>query len=237
MCILTRARGDSADLIRFVGGPDGTVIPDLRQRLPGRGCWLRADRAAVETAVRKNLFARALKTAVTPPQDLGDRIDALLLADLAGMMGLARKSGQFVSGASKADAAIRSGDAIGLFHAAHAAADGVRKLAQAIKARALTLDEPEIPVFRLLAREEMERALGDGAFIHATALAGQAGEGVVKRAKRLVDFRATAPVQAQIETPGLSGGNAGSGSNGAGKGYGRKGRAAAGAADVPPAED
>lgn len=190
MCILTRARGDRAELIRLVAAPDGTVTPDIRHKLPGRGCWITASRAAVDQAVRRKLIGRALKAEVKVPEDLGARIDRLLLDDLAGMMNLARKSGQFVTGASKADAAIRSGEAAALFHAEDAAADGIRKLAQAVKARALTLDEPEIPVFRLMTSEEMSASLGDGAFIHATALAGQAGEGVVKRAKKLADYRA-----------------------------------------------
>ena len=43
-------------------------------------------------------------------------------------------AGQFISGATKVDAAVRSGNAIAVFHATDAAADGVRKLDQARKA-------------------------------------------------------------------------------------------------------
>jgi hypothetical protein len=35
----------------------------------------------------------------------------------------------------------------------------------------------------------MQKLMGDNAFIHAVALAGQAGEGVVKRAKLLETYR------------------------------------------------
>jgi len=189
MCILTRAKGDKADLIRFVLSPDGAVVPDLKHALPGRGAWVSAERKAVEEAARKGAFARAFKTKLAPPEDLGASVDQLLLADLTGMMNMARKSGQFIGGSGKAEAAIRSGEAIALFHATDAAADGVRKLGQAVKARALTLDEPEIPVFRLMTGEQMDACFGEGGFIHATALAGQAGEGVVKRAKRLAAYR------------------------------------------------
>lgn len=190
MCVATRMRGDKAELIRLVVGPDGVVWPDIKQRLPGRGCWVLADRARVDDAVRRKKIARALKVDVKVPDDLGSRIDALLRDDLVGMMNMARKSGQFVSGFTKADAAIRSGEAIGLFHAADAADDGVRKLAQAVKARAFAFDEDAMSVFKLLGCEEMNNCLGRMAFIHATALAGQAGEGVVKRAKRLAAYRA-----------------------------------------------
>ena len=189
MCILTRERGDRTDLIRLVAAPDGTLTPDVRLKLPGRGCWISTNRKSVKEAVKKNLFARALKTQVITPPGLEEQIDSLLLADLAGMMSLARKSGQFITGSTKAEAAIRSGAALALFHATDAAVDGVRKLGQSIKARALTLEEPEIPVFQLLSSDEMNTCLGEGTFIHATALAGQAGEGVVKRAKRLAAYR------------------------------------------------
>ena len=189
MCILTRARGEPDDLIRFVAGPDGSVVPDLKMRLPGRGCWLTADRQSVDEAVRRKLFARALKDSVSADPLLGALVDGLLVGDLAGMMNMARKSGALVTGAGKVDEAVRSGKAIAVFHARDAAADGVRKLAQAIKARALGAEEPAIPVFQAFNADEMATLLGGNAFIHAAVLAGQAGEGVVKRAKMLARYR------------------------------------------------
>jgi uncharacterized protein len=44
MCIVTRSRGEPDDLVRFVCGPDGTVVPDIRCELPGRGVWVRRAR-------------------------------------------------------------------------------------------------------------------------------------------------------------------------------------------------
>ena len=41
-CALTRARRPKDELIRFVLGPDGTIVPDLKEKLPGRGVWLTA---------------------------------------------------------------------------------------------------------------------------------------------------------------------------------------------------
>ncbi len=189
-CIVTREATDPADLIRFVAGPDGQVVPDLKRQLPGRGCWIRAERPLVERALQRKLFARALKTDVTAPGDLGELVDRLLAADLAGMMNLARKASQFVSGAMKVDNAVRSGEALGVFHAVDAAADGVRKIDQARKAWRLGTDaEEDIPSFKLFTVAEMEELMGQNAFIHAAALAGQAGEGVVKRATKLETYR------------------------------------------------
>lgn len=189
MCIVTRERGQPDGLIRFVAGPDGSVVPDLRQGLPGRGCWVTAERAVIEQAVKRKLFGRALKTEVTVDADLGGVVERLLCGSLFGMMNLARKSGQFISGSGKVEDAVRSGAAVALMHATDAADDGVRKLRQANTARAMGVKEAEIPVFRLFSADELTLALGDGAFIHAAALAGQAGEGVVKRAKMLARYR------------------------------------------------
>lgn len=189
-CIVTREATSPDMLIRFVASPDGGVVPDLKRQLPGRGCWIKADRSLVERAMQRKLFARALKTDVKPSPDLGDLLDRLLSADLAGMMNMARKAGQFITGATKVDAAIRSGQAAGVFHAVDAAADGVRKIDQARKAWRLGTDaEKEIVSFKLFTSAEMDELMGQNAFIHAAALAGQAGEGVVKRATMLDMYR------------------------------------------------
>lgn len=189
MCIVTRERDQPDGLIRFVAGPDGSAVPDLRLALPGRGCWVTAERATIDLAVKRKLFGRALKAEVTADPALGEVVDKLLCDGLFGMMNLARKSGQFVTGSGKVDDALRSGAAVALMHATDAADDGVRKLRQANTARAMGVTEAEVPVFRLFSADELALALGDGAFIHAAALAGQAGEGVVKRAKMLARYR------------------------------------------------
>jgi predicted RNA-binding protein YlxR (DUF448 family) len=190
MCIVTRETLPADEMIRFVGGPDGSIVPDLKRVLPGRGCSVKAERSLLEKAVKKNIFARALKKDVKPAADLADQVDRLLVVNLTGMMNMARKAGQFVSGSMKVDNAVRAGEALAVFHASDAAADGVRKISQARKAWMLAMEEPEEPpAFQLMSYEEMQELMGDNAFIHAVALAGQAGEGVVKRAKLLETYR------------------------------------------------
>lgn len=189
-CIVTRETVAPEALIRFVADPDGRIVPDLKRQLPGRGCWVKAERVLVERAIQRKLFARALKREVVADQDLAALVDRLISADLAGMVGMARKAAQFVSGATKVDAAVRSGAAIAVFHASDAAPDGVRKINQARKAWKLGSDaEDDIPSFSFFTGAEMDGLMGQNAFIHACALAGQAGEGVVKRATMLERYR------------------------------------------------
>ncbi|QRM56788.1 RNA-binding protein [Sinorhizobium sp. BG8] len=197
MCIVTRASGDTDELIRFVAGPDGTVVPDLKRQLPGRGCWVTAERSVVEKAVSKRLFAKALKSDVKADPGLGAEVERLFVLQLAGMMNMARKAGQFITGSTKVEQAVRSLAALAVFHAADAAPDGVRKIDQARKAMSFASeDEQEIPSFRFATEAEMEGLLGQNAFIHAAALAGQAGEGVVKRAIMLEKYRGNSRVGA-----------------------------------------
>jgi uncharacterized protein len=188
MCIVTRASGPTEGLIRFVAAPDGTVVPDLKERLPGRGCWITPERDIVALALKRRLFAKALKAEVTVDPDMPEMLDRLLRDQLLGMMAMARKAGQFVSGATKVDKAVRSGEALAVFHATDAAEDGVRKIGQA-RHFAIEVGLDPIEAFHLLSADEMAFHLGEGALIHAAALAGQAGEGVVKRAKLLHRYR------------------------------------------------
>lgn len=187
-CIVSRVSGPAETMIRFVADPQGLIVADLKGQLPGRGCWVTAERTFVQRAVDRNLFARALKSKVDVPVNLVSGIDALLVSALTGMMSLARKAGQLVVGATKADAAVRSGQAIAVLHASDAASDGVRKIDQARHAVAAAGGD-QIAAFQLLSADEMAVLSAGGQVIHLAVLAGQAGEGVVKRAKMLDRFR------------------------------------------------
>jgi uncharacterized protein len=57
-CIVTRRARPVGELIRFVVAPDGTLVPDLRRKLPGRGVWVTASSAIVAEAERKRLFQK-----------------------------------------------------------------------------------------------------------------------------------------------------------------------------------
>ena len=49
MCIVTRETLPADEMIRFVAGPDGSVVPDLKRTLPGRGCSVKAERSCKRT--------------------------------------------------------------------------------------------------------------------------------------------------------------------------------------------
>ncbi|MGH6763294.1 MAG: RNA-binding protein [Phyllobacterium sp.] len=187
-CIVTRESGSVDNMIRFVAGPDGTVVPDLKRNLPGRGCWVKAERRCVDEAVRRKLFPRALKDSVKAADDLGESVDRLLTKSALGSLGLARKAGVVITGAMKVDAGVRSGKVKLLLHALDAAPDGVRKMDQARYA-VRGAGGPDIPALSLFKSEEMDLALGGVNVIHAAVISGTAAAGFVKRALLLKNFR------------------------------------------------
>lgn len=191
-CIVTRKAGAPDDLIRFVVGPDRVLVPDLKRKLPGRGCWVTADRLHVESAARKKLFGRAFKTDVEIPADLGDLVDRLLARAALGALGLARKAGAVVMGSAKVEAAVRSGEALAVLHALEASPDGERKITQARRAT-LSLNGPEIAAYKLFPEAEIGLALGGANVIHAALLARDAGRAALKRLVALDRYRGNAP--------------------------------------------
>ncbi|CAN0654423.1 YlxR domain-containing protein [Nitratireductor aquimarinus] len=187
-CIVSREARPAEDLIRFVAGPDGMVVPDLKRNLPGRGCWVTADRAHVDKAAEKNLFARALKTSVRPPDNLGALVDELLSKAALGSLGLARKAGAVALGAAKVEASVRSGKAYGVLHAREGSHDGVRKITAARRA-VVHMGGPAIPAYKLFSEEEMSLALGATNVIHAAVFGRDAGKAALKRVNALGTFR------------------------------------------------
>jgi predicted RNA-binding protein YlxR (DUF448 family) len=191
-CIVTRTAQPPEDMIRFVRGPDGTVVPDLRAKLPGRGAWVSARRDAVATALRKNLFSRAFKGPAPAPADLADRIGEALRADLRQAIAMANKAGHVVSGFGKVESAIGADPGVAaVIHAREASPDGRRKIAAALMRRhgqAIS----GVPIIDDLSEDELDMALGRDHVIHAALVAGAGAAGCLSRWRRLRSFEGAA---------------------------------------------
>jgi uncharacterized protein len=170
-CIVTREAQPKSGLIRFVVGPDGSLVPDLKGNLPGRGCWVSSEAAIVAQAIKRKAFGRALKDDVVVADTLVDDLDRLLTKNALGALGLARKAGVILTGAAKVEDAIRSGKASFSLHATDGAEDGIRKMSQARRA-VLGLHEVTIDAFSLFTSSELSLALGGDNVIHAAGLYG-----------------------------------------------------------------
>ena len=185
-CALTRARRPKDELIRFVLGPDGTVVPDLKERLPGRGVWLTAAHDTVADAAKRTLFARALKAEAKVPEGLAAQLDRLLADAALSALALANKAGEVVFGHAKVEEAIARGRVLAVVHAREAAEDGCRKLDG--KARGMRDGSP-LPALRAFGADELSLASGRTNVIHAALIQGGAALRVLAAVSRLERYR------------------------------------------------
>ena len=174
-------------LIRFVGGPDGMVVPDLAARLPGRGVWLSPRRELIVKACARNLFARAAKAPLRVPDDLVERVEGLLARRCLELLGLAKRAGEAVSGYELVASLLASGRAVMLLAAVDAAVEGRRKLHALARA-----EGRDVPVVELFTAEELGRALGHDARVHVAVASGGIAVRLAKDIARLASLRGDA---------------------------------------------
>jgi hypothetical protein len=193
-CVVTRTVKAPDDLIRFVAGPDGVLVPDLRRKLPGRGVWASLSRKTVAEAIKRKAFERSLKAKVAVPADLPDMIDRLMHRDALQALSMANKAGLVIAGFAKVEALVESGRCLAVVAASDGAEDGKRKIGQSVRrlaaARAAEgLKARELPVVAIFTAADLELALGRAHVIHAALAPGPAAEGVLSRWRRLVRYR------------------------------------------------
>lgn len=179
-CLATGETQPKRGLIRFVAAPDGTVVPDVAGKLPGRGFYVSAERAALELAVAKRLFARGAKAQVTVPDDLVDQVETLLLRRVTDRLALARKAGAAVAGYEKVKDWLSKGDAAILLQAADGSERGKTKL-RPPGGRGSHFD--------ILTRSELGLAFGREHVIHAALAAGRLADTFRDDAVRLSGVR------------------------------------------------
>jgi predicted RNA-binding protein YlxR (DUF448 family) len=179
-CIVTRETRPKAGLVRFVIGPGDEVVPDVAERLPGRGMWVSADAGALATAAGKGGFARAARCPVAVPPDLAARVEAQLAARLVELLSLARKAGQAVAGLEKTKAALVSGEAALLVQAA----DGSARERAGLRPPA-----GDDTLVTCLSGNELGLAFARDRVIHAAVLAGGLADRIGSEAQRLAGIR------------------------------------------------
>ncbi|MEM8729947.1 MAG: RNA-binding protein [Pseudomonadota bacterium] len=180
-CIATGDVKPKPVLVRFVVGPDGQVVPDVLEKLPGRGAWVLADRSALDKAVKKRLFARAFKAPVEVADGLTDQVERLILRRLVDLISLARKSGQAVAGYEQVKDWLAKEEARVLIQASDGSKRGKTKLST-----------PHFGSYiGWLTADELGQAFGRQTVIHAAVASGGLSQRVVEEAQRLKGLRKT----------------------------------------------
>src|ERR1700684_426194 len=98
LCAATHTVQPIAHLVRFVVGPVGEAVPDVKNKLPGRGIWVTATRSALEEAIKRKVFARGFKRDVRLPADLVLRTELSLERAALDALAIAGKAGAVLTG-------------------------------------------------------------------------------------------------------------------------------------------
>ena len=194
-CLVTGEVHSRDALLRFAVGPDDIVVPDLDNRLPGRGLWLTGRRDIVATACEKRAFSRGAGRNVTPMtgpagEDLATFVEQKLVERTANALGLARKSGDLVAGFEKVRGALNglmapdaaSGQAI-LLCASDAGTDGREKIGR------LAGHAEDIVRLDLFDAATLGRMVGRERAVHALVRPGGAARQLRVAAERLAAYR------------------------------------------------
>ena len=102
-CIITGETANSANLLRFVVGPDKSLTPDVLNKLPGRGAYTLPKPEYIKEALYKNRFAKHLGFYKhLSPREIDlflSSLENLLQRNFIEQISLVRKQGNAVAGA------------------------------------------------------------------------------------------------------------------------------------------
>ena len=178
-CIATGEVQPKHGLIRFVVGPDAQIVPDIAGKLPGRGIYVAANRAALDKAVQKKLFARGAKQPVQVPGDLVDEVERQLARRVIDLIALSRKGGRAVAGYEKVKNMLALEEAQVLIQAVDGSGRGKSKLST-----------PHFGKYiGWLTADELGLAFGRQTVIHGALASGGLTQRVVEEANRLRGVR------------------------------------------------
>lgn len=101
-CLGCRTSKDKNLLIRFVQTPEKEILPDLENRLPGRGAYTCIDKRCLAAAIDLRQFKRSFKhdVSVLPVEQLIELVRHQLHSRIIGLIGLANKAGLITGGGS-----------------------------------------------------------------------------------------------------------------------------------------
>ena len=179
-CIATGEVQPKAGLIRFCLDPEGQVTPDILGRLPGRGFYVSADRAALTKAVAKGLFARAARQPVKVPEGFVDQVEYLMMRRVSDLVSMARKASGAVMGYEKVKDWLVKGRAVVLIQASDGSEAGKSKLHAPFGPESL---------ISCLTAGELGLSFGRERAIHAALATGGLTARVVEEAARLAGLR------------------------------------------------
>lgn len=178
-CIVTGQILEKEQLLRFTVLPDGTVIPDFKKKLPGKGVYVICARESLRKAINNKLFIKVLKTKIKVSLELEAQVEHLLYKQALDAVSLARKAGILISGMDKVKESLKHGNIAFLHEAIDAGEDGHNKILASAK---------EIEIFSLFKVEELDQELAKENTVHLAFVKGNMANSVRSAFVRLTSF-------------------------------------------------
>lgn len=200
-CIVTGESLARDPLLRFVASPPDekgncSLVFDVAEKLPGRGCYVSADPVLLQHAIDKKSFARTLKTPVKVPADLIETVITQITARILSALGLAKKSGALALGEEAVEQSMARDEAL----LAMAASDASARTAADLEAKAARYQINYIAL--PLDAATLGSALGRDNTVYLTLLdtkgAVSVGSGITRDCARLAPFVTRLPKKAGI---------------------------------------
>lgn len=181
-CLVTGEVCERERLVRFVVDPAGCIVPDLDEKLPGRGLWVRASAPLIAKAATSGAFARAAERSIAVDAEfLVRQVEFLIVRRCQSLLGLAKRAAEAVNGYEKVAAWIGAGRAAVWVVASDAAAGSRAKIAP----------PAAVATVAWLTRDELSLAMGAENVVHAALSAGGLARRFLKEAARLAGIRDT----------------------------------------------
>jgi uncharacterized protein len=156
-CLGCRQVLDKDCLVRYVLSPQGEIVVDYRGKLPGRGAYTCIDRGCVLAAAKHRQFDRAFRRANLKPsgEELVEALAAQIRQRILNLLGMARKSGNAVSGSNLVLTALNAPEHLALI----LLAEDVAGIGDKVLGKA---EANGVPCFRLLNKGTLGQLMGKG---------------------------------------------------------------------------
>ena len=188
-CISSGKIFNKSDMVRFIVDPNNEILPDISEKLPGRGIWVKTEKNALDQAISKNLFLKAANKKVLVRKNLSSLVEDILLKTVLSLISLSRKSGAAINGYEKVKSSLVDGTAKVLIQAKDGSVNQKRKL------RPPSGKENYI---NCLTSKELGEAFGRNYVVHVSLTSGGLSKRVVHEASRLNKLRGFEPLETII---------------------------------------
>lgn len=194
-CIVSKKIDHKDNLLKFVRSPDGIVMPDILEKLPGRGAYILPNLQCLNKAVETKAFNRAFKGKAVVPDGLSELVADILSRRVLGLVTMAMKAGRLRMGTDQVRALAQSGELAIRIEASDGAADGRGKLRTLAKAVGLSMDGKVPPVVGCFSALDLGQALGRPPVVHAAIERGRFAKNMKRDVIRLGGFRSLVPLE------------------------------------------